>query len=212
MARKRYKPEEIVNLLRQAEVLHGQGMSMADAIRQLGISPKTSRSKFGQSQRTIDRVSSSARGVWVQGEGGFSGTSGAATEMGYPRFAVRFTTRCTAGQSGAKTAHGTTWRSSLRLRPWRPSTSTRLRQLGAIISAGGGVSRARAEDRLGHPRCCGMWRASMRLRDFAATSKIRIAGPWNVVVQTESQTGTLHEGRLGGFERICFQFDDEALT
>ena len=38
MARKRYKPEEIVSLLRQAEVLHGQGMSMADAIRQLGIS------------------------------------------------------------------------------------------------------------------------------------------------------------------------------
>ena len=38
MARKRYKPEEIVGLLRQAEVLHGQGMSMADAIRQLGIS------------------------------------------------------------------------------------------------------------------------------------------------------------------------------
>ena len=26
MARKRYKPEEIVKLLRQAEVLHGQGM------------------------------------------------------------------------------------------------------------------------------------------------------------------------------------------
>ena len=38
MARKRYKPEEIVSLRRQAEVLHGQGMSMADAIRQLGIS------------------------------------------------------------------------------------------------------------------------------------------------------------------------------
>ena len=36
MARKRYKPEEIVSMLRQAEVLHGQGMSMADAIRQLG--------------------------------------------------------------------------------------------------------------------------------------------------------------------------------
>ena len=35
MAMKRYKPEEIVSLLRQAEVLHGQGMSMADAIRQL---------------------------------------------------------------------------------------------------------------------------------------------------------------------------------
>ena len=33
MARKRYRPEEIVSLLRQAEVLHGQGRSMAEAIR-----------------------------------------------------------------------------------------------------------------------------------------------------------------------------------
>ena len=34
-----YKPEEISSLLRQAEVLLGQGMSMDDAIRQhLGIS------------------------------------------------------------------------------------------------------------------------------------------------------------------------------
>ena len=41
MARKRYKPEEIVSLLRQAEVLHDQGMSMADAIRKLGISEVT---------------------------------------------------------------------------------------------------------------------------------------------------------------------------
>ena len=41
MARKRYKPEEIVSMLRQAEVLHGQGMSMADTIRQLGISEVT---------------------------------------------------------------------------------------------------------------------------------------------------------------------------
>ena len=41
MARKRYKPEEIDSMLRQAEVLHGQGMSMADAIRQLGISEVT---------------------------------------------------------------------------------------------------------------------------------------------------------------------------
>ena len=41
MARKRYKPEEIVGLLRQVVVLHGQDMSMADAIRQLGISEVT---------------------------------------------------------------------------------------------------------------------------------------------------------------------------
>ena len=41
MAGKRYKPEEIVTLLRQAEILHGQSKSMADAIRQLGISEVT---------------------------------------------------------------------------------------------------------------------------------------------------------------------------
>ena len=41
MVRKRYKPEEIVNMLRQAEVLHGHGMSMVDALRELGISEVT---------------------------------------------------------------------------------------------------------------------------------------------------------------------------
>ena len=41
MARKRYKPEESVSLLRQAEVLRGLGMSMADSIRRLGISEVT---------------------------------------------------------------------------------------------------------------------------------------------------------------------------
>ena len=41
MARKRYKPEEIASLLRQAEILHGQGMPMADSVRQLGISEVT---------------------------------------------------------------------------------------------------------------------------------------------------------------------------
>ena len=38
MARQRYKPEEIVGKLRQADVLPSQGMSMAEAIRQLGVS------------------------------------------------------------------------------------------------------------------------------------------------------------------------------
>ncbi len=41
MATKRFKPEEIVGKLRQADVLHNQGMSMADAIRQLGVSEVT---------------------------------------------------------------------------------------------------------------------------------------------------------------------------
>ena len=36
MANKRAKPEEIVSKLRQVEVLVGQGMPRADAIRQIG--------------------------------------------------------------------------------------------------------------------------------------------------------------------------------
>ena len=41
MVRKRYKPEEIVGKLRQAKVLKDQGRSLAEAIRQLGISEVT---------------------------------------------------------------------------------------------------------------------------------------------------------------------------
>ena len=41
MAKRAYKPEEIVSKLRQVDVLHSQGMSMADAIRQMGVSEVT---------------------------------------------------------------------------------------------------------------------------------------------------------------------------
>ena len=37
MARTRSKPDPIVRLLRQVEVLHGQDLSMAEAIRRVGI-------------------------------------------------------------------------------------------------------------------------------------------------------------------------------
>ena len=37
MAGKRDKPEEIVLKLRQVEVLQGQGKSIADAVRQIGV-------------------------------------------------------------------------------------------------------------------------------------------------------------------------------
>src|ERR1043166_3530755 len=50
MARKRYKPEEIVAKLRQVDVLVSQGTSMADAIRQIGVSEVTFyrwRQEFG---------------------------------------------------------------------------------------------------------------------------------------------------------------------
>jgi putative transposase len=50
MARKRYQAEEIVAKLRQVDVLTSQGQSMADAIRQIGVSEVTYyrwRQEFG---------------------------------------------------------------------------------------------------------------------------------------------------------------------
>lgn len=41
MAGKRDKPEEIVLKLRQVEVLQGQGMPVADAVRQIGVTEPT---------------------------------------------------------------------------------------------------------------------------------------------------------------------------
>ena len=50
MANKRAKPEEIVSKLRQVEVLVGQGMPRADAIRQIDVTEQTYyrwRKKYG---------------------------------------------------------------------------------------------------------------------------------------------------------------------
>jgi putative transposase len=41
MPRKRHKPEEIVAKLRQADVLVSQGKSVADAIREIGVTEVT---------------------------------------------------------------------------------------------------------------------------------------------------------------------------
>ena len=41
MPKRNYKPEEIVSKLRQVDVLHSQGMTIADAIRQIGVSEVT---------------------------------------------------------------------------------------------------------------------------------------------------------------------------
>jgi transposase-like protein len=41
MSRKRFKPEEIVAKLRQVEVLQGQGSTVVDAIRQIGVTEVT---------------------------------------------------------------------------------------------------------------------------------------------------------------------------
>ena len=50
MPQKKHKPEEIVAKLRQVDVLVSQGASMADAIRQIGVSEVTFyrwRQEFG---------------------------------------------------------------------------------------------------------------------------------------------------------------------
>ena len=50
MPRKNYKPEEIVSKLRQVDVLVSQGSSVADGIRQIGVSEVTYyrwRQEFG---------------------------------------------------------------------------------------------------------------------------------------------------------------------
>lgn len=41
MARKRYKPEEIVAKLRQVDVLVSQGQSVVDAVRSIGVTDVT---------------------------------------------------------------------------------------------------------------------------------------------------------------------------
>ena len=41
IAGKREKPEEIVSKLRQVEVLQEQGMTIADAVRQIGVTQQT---------------------------------------------------------------------------------------------------------------------------------------------------------------------------
>jgi putative transposase len=41
MAGKREKPEEIVSKLRQVEVLQGQGMMVAEAVRKIGVTQQT---------------------------------------------------------------------------------------------------------------------------------------------------------------------------
>ena len=54
MAGKREKPEDIVLKLRQVEVLHGQGKSVQEAVRQRGVTVQTDhrwRKEYGGMNR-----------------------------------------------------------------------------------------------------------------------------------------------------------------
>lgn len=55
MAGKREKPEEIVSKLRRVEVLQGQGATIAEAVRQIGVTQKTFyrwRRRYGDIRRS----------------------------------------------------------------------------------------------------------------------------------------------------------------
>ncbi len=41
MSKKRFRAEEIINKLREAEVLHAKGQPMEEVVRQLGVSDAT---------------------------------------------------------------------------------------------------------------------------------------------------------------------------
>ena len=41
MAKKRYSAEQIINLLREAEILVSQGKTVGAAVRQIGVTPQT---------------------------------------------------------------------------------------------------------------------------------------------------------------------------
>ena len=59
MAKRSYKPEEIVAKLRQVDVLNSQGMPMADAIRQVGVSEVTFyrwRKEFDDRAHSVNAV------------------------------------------------------------------------------------------------------------------------------------------------------------
>jgi transposase-like protein len=54
MAGKRDKPEDVVLKLRQVEVLQGQGIAVADAVRQIGVTQQTYyrwRKQYGSMNR-----------------------------------------------------------------------------------------------------------------------------------------------------------------
>ena len=87
MARKRYKPEEIVAKLRQVEALVSQGQHMVDAVRQIGVSEVTYyrwRQEFGGlKSEQVKRLKDLAR-EQPAAQGGVRSDAGQAHSAGGP--------------------------------------------------------------------------------------------------------------------------------
>src|SRR6516164_5879658 len=85
MARKRYKPEEIVAKLQQVDVLLSQGQNIVDAIRQIGVSEVTYYRAPGV-RRAEDRAGEAPEGPCAReqpaAQGGFRSDAGQAHSAG----------------------------------------------------------------------------------------------------------------------------------
>ncbi len=56
MSRKRFKPEEIVNKLREADVLIAKGHTVAQARKRIGVSVSTNLRVAGRPQTEVDAI------------------------------------------------------------------------------------------------------------------------------------------------------------
>ena len=83
MPKKRHKPEEIVAKLRQVDVLASQGVPIADAIRQIGVSEVTYyrwRQDYGglksdqvKRLKALETENGLPQDRWAAAEGGLAG-------------------------------------------------------------------------------------------------------------------------------------------
>ena len=75
MAGKREKPEDIVAKLRQVEVLQGQGLTIAEAVRQIGVTQQTYyrwRKQYGgMNRKQLKRLKELEKGEPAPAQGGF---------------------------------------------------------------------------------------------------------------------------------------------
>src|SRR5262249_23515950 len=164
MARKRYKPEEIVAKLRQVDVLVSQGQNMVDAIRQIGVSEVTYyrwRQEFGglkseQVKRLKDLELENSRlrkavSDWLKVPHQQPKRGRATSRASMPAFAMscstaRFSTLCARPRSSSRVGDATTTRSG----PTPQSDTSHQHQRSSCPHSPRG--RLRYADRLRRPR------------------------------------------------------------
>ncbi len=79
MCRKRYKPEQIISLLREAEVGLSQGRKVVEVCRSLGISEQSSETNYS----TVKSSTHSRRQRYSSSNGGSTNTVRPHSSLGY---------------------------------------------------------------------------------------------------------------------------------